>query len=79
MRLKFILKISTNVEMVFVLSIYFENLYFFCGASMARKIIREPFFSLKIKSSEKQRCVSKLFLSKSKILKRLNLRKFAKL
>ena len=33
------------------------------------------FFSLKIKSSEKQKCVYKLFLSKSKILKRLNHRK----
>ena len=32
------------------------------------KKIRETFFSLKIKSSEKQRCVHKLFLSKSKIL-----------
>ena len=29
-------------------------------------------FSLKIKSSEKQKCVYKLFLSKSKSLKRLN-------
>ena len=30
------------------------------------------FFSLKIKSLEKQKCVNKLFLSKSKIFKRLN-------
>jgi len=29
-------------------------------------------FSLKIKSSEKQKCLSKLFLLKYKILKRLN-------
>ena len=29
-------------------------------------------FSLKIKSSEKQKCVNKLFLSKSDLLKRLN-------
>ena len=36
---------------------------------MAQKKIREPFFSLKIKSLEKQKCVYKLFLSKSKILK----------
>ena len=34
---------------------------------MAKKKI-----SLKIKSSEKQKCVNKLFLSKSKILKRLD-------
>ena len=34
--------------------------------------IREPIFSLKIKSSEKQKCVYKLFQSKSKILQRLN-------
>ena len=32
------------------------------------------FFSLKIKSSEKQKCEYKLFLSRSKSLKRLNLR-----
>ena len=39
---------------------------------MDQKKTREPFFSLKIKSSEKQKCVNKLFISKSKILKRLN-------
>ena len=33
---------------------------------------QRTFFSFKIKSSEKQKCVNKLFLSKSKILKRLN-------
>ena len=39
-------------------------------------------FSLKIKSSERKKCVNKLFLSKSKIIKRLNHRiskKIAKL
>jgi len=54
-----------------VFKIFFENLYFF-GTSMVQKKIREPFFSFKIKSSVKQKCVNKLFLLKSKILKRLN-------
>ena len=44
----------------------------FFGTPMAQKKIRESFFSLKIKSSENQKCVFILFLSKSKILKRLN-------
>ena len=39
---------------------------------MAQKKIRKSFFSLKIKSSEKQKCAFILFLSKSKILLRLN-------
>jgi len=52
-----------------VFSIFFENFFeFFFGTPMAQKKIREPFISLKIKSSEKQKCVYKLFLLKSKIL-----------
>ena len=39
---------------------------------MAQKKNPRTFFPLKIKSSEKQKCVNKLFLSKSKILKRFN-------
>ena len=48
-----------------------ENLYFFWNSNGP---IKNPltFFSLKIKSLEKQKCVNKLFLSKSKILKRFN-------
>ena len=38
---------------------------------MAPKKIREPFFSQN-QSSEKQNCLNESFLSKSKILKRLN-------
>ena len=52
------------------LNIFWKFIIFF-GTSMAQKKICEP-FSLKIKSSEKQKCVNKLFLSKFKILKRLN-------
>ena len=37
-----------------------------------QKKIREPFFLSKSKVQKKQKCVNKLLLSKSKILKRLN-------
>ena len=47
--------------------IFFENLYFFWSKKIPR-----TFFSFKIKSSEKQKCVNKFFVSKSKILKRLD-------
>ena len=51
-----------------VLSIFFENVYFFLVLQWPKKI-REPFFTLKIKGSEKRKCVNKMFLSKSKIYK----------
>ena len=47
-------------------------IYILLSTPMARKKNPRTFFPLKIKSSEKQKCVKKLFLSKSKILKRLN-------
>jgi len=53
-------------------SIFFENLYLFWYFNDPKKTAN--LFSLKIKNSEKQKCVNKLFLSKSKILKRMNLR-----
>ena len=43
----------------------------FFGTPMAPKKLQEPFFS-QIKISEMQKSVFELFLSKSKILKRLN-------
>ena len=49
---------------------FFQYLNFFFG-TLAPKTPRN-FFSLKIKSSGKQNCVYILFLSNSKILKRLN-------
>ena len=52
------------------LNIFWKFVFF--GTSMANKRNSRTFFSFKIKSSEKQKCVNKLFLSKSKILKRLN-------
>ena len=53
--------------------IFFEDLYFFLLFQWPIKY-PQTFFSLKIKSSVKQKCVNKLFLLKSKILKRLNYR-----
>ena len=56
----------------------FEILKFFLVFQWLKKI-REPFF-LKIKSSEKQKCLYKLFLSKFKIFLKIeskNNRKFA--
>ena len=50
---------------------YFLKTCNYFGTTMVQKNQR-TFFSLKIKNSEKQKCVHKLFLSKSKILKRLN-------
>jgi len=50
---------------------YFLKICNFFGTPIAPKKSTNR-FSLKIKSSEKQKCVYKLFLSKSKILKRLN-------
>jgi len=61
--------------------IFFENLYFFWCSNGPKENPR-IFFSLKIKSSEKQKCTFILFLSKSQILLRLNHRitnKLAKL
>ena len=56
---------------VWCFSIFFENLQFFLVLQWPQKKSAN-LFSLKIKNSEKQKCVNKLFLSKSKILKRLN-------
>ena len=50
----------------------FSKFVNFFGTSMAQKKSAN-FFFLKIKSSEKQKCVNKLFRSKSKILKRKEL------
>ena len=52
---------------------YFLKICNFFDTSMARKK-SAYLFSLKIKTSEEQKCVNKLFLSKSKISKRLNYR-----
>jgi len=49
---------------------FLKNFNFF-DTPMAQKKIRN-LFSLKIKSSEKQKCVNELFISKSKIFQRLN-------
>ena len=57
---------------------YFLKICIFFGTPMAKKKIRELFF-FQIQKFRKQKCVNKLFLSKSKFLKRLNLKKFAKL
>ena len=57
---------------------YIRKFVLIFGISMAQKNFREPFFTHEIKSSEKQKCVNKLFLPKSKIESQ-NLRKFANL
>ena len=64
---------ATLMYVVFFV-IFWKFVILFFGTPVAQKKIREPFFSLKIKSSEKQKCVYKLFLSKSKIFQRLNQR-----
>ena len=54
--------------------VYFQYFLKICNFLVLQWPQKNPrtFFSLKIKSSEKQKCVNKLFLLKSKILKRLN-------
>ena len=50
---------------------YFWKIVIFFGTSMAQKKSSNLFFSQNLKF-RKQKCVNKLFISKSKILKRLN-------
>ena len=61
---------SCNSPVWRLFSIFWIYFYFF-GTPSAKKNPR-TFFSLKIKSLEKQKCVYKLFLSNTKISYRLN-------
>ena len=58
---------NTHVCCFFII---FWKFVIFFATPMAQKKNPRTFYSHKIKSSEKQTCVNKLFLSKSKISKR---------
>jgi len=51
---------------------FFENLYFFLVLQWPKRKSAN-LFSLKIKSSEKQKCIHLLFLSKSKFFQRFRI------